>query len=89
MASSISNQGALAEREVLDRATCKHNWVIDAPAGPSSRGVCCLCGEERQFQNFIEGSYWANDVSLEQLSGGSRIPTPIGASKVLDMEQEE
>jgi hypothetical protein len=31
-----------------------------------------LCGEERQFRNYIEGSSWGYDVSVEQLSGASR-----------------
>ena len=55
--------------------TCSHQWVIDSPAGPTSRGVCGLCNEERQFQNYIEGSSWRYDVSLDQLAGVSRLPT--------------
>ena len=33
---------------------CQHYWVIERPNGPTSRGVCRLCSEERDFPNFIE-----------------------------------
>lgn len=61
--------------ELPEAPTCSHQWVIDSPAGPTSRGVCRLCDEERQFQNYIEGSSWGYDVPLDQLAGGSRFPT--------------
>ena len=61
--------------EVLEAPSCQHVWVIDTPNGPSSKGVCAICTEEKEFQNYIEGSAWGYDVSIEQLSGGSRIPT--------------
>ena len=73
METSSSDWGAGSE--IMETPTCRHQWLIDSPAGPSSKGVCRLCGEERDFQNYIEGSSWGYDVSLEQLAGGSRIPT--------------
>ena len=30
---------------------CAHHWLIETAAGPVSKGVCRLCGEERQFTN--------------------------------------
>ena len=30
---------------------CAHHWVIDAAAGPLSKGRCRLCGEEKEFSN--------------------------------------
>ena len=33
---------------------CTHHWVIDAPSGPVSRGVCKLCDQVREFENSIE-----------------------------------
>ena len=69
-----SLQGVGVGPEVLEAPKCRHQWLIDTPAGPSSRGVCRLCAEERQFQNYIEGTSWGTDISLEQLSGGSRFP---------------
>ena len=58
--------------EVLEAPTCLHQWMIGPPAGPSSKGVCRLCGEEKEFQNYIEGKTWGYDVSLDQLSGRAR-----------------
>ena len=54
---------------------CHHHWVIDRPNGPTSRGLCRTCGERRDFLNYSEGSAWGSDVSFDQLSGGSRVPT--------------
>ena len=75
VAKSTSAEGTNVGTELPEAPTCSHQWVIDSPAGPTSRGVCRLCDEERQFQNFIEGSAWGYDVSVEQLAGGSRFPT--------------
>ncbi len=59
---------------------CQHHWVIERPAGPVSKGECRSCGEKRDFLNYIEGG-WGGDVSLEQLSGGSRLPSNIDVSR--------
>ena len=32
-------------------AVCTHHWVIDPPQGPTSRGSCARCGQERFFDN--------------------------------------
>ena len=37
---------------------CQHHWVIDAPNGPVSRGVCKLCQEVREFENSIDVNKW-------------------------------
>ena len=37
------------------KAACQHHWMIPTPAGPVSIGTCRSCGEEREFQNYIEG----------------------------------
>jgi len=60
--------------EVIEAPTCQHQWLIESPHGPSSTGECRICGEEREFQNYIEGSAWGYDSSSE-LGGGSRVPT--------------
>ncbi len=75
-----SNQDELVALEATQELPgCQHHWVIDRPAGPVSKGVCRSCGEERDFLNYIEGG-WGGDVSLEQLSGGSRLPSSIDVS---------
>ena len=39
------------------RTRCQHHWILDAPAGPVSKGACRSCGEERCFPNYIEGRF--------------------------------
>ena len=88
MEGSTTVQGAGAGAEVLEAPSCAHQWLIDTPAGKFSKGTCRLCGEEKQFQNYIEGTSWGYDISLEQLAGGSRIPTTrdMRENKGLDEE---
>lgn len=33
--------------------TCRHHWKIEEAQGPTSRGVCKLCGMNREFLNTI------------------------------------
>ena len=38
---------------------CAHHWLIEAAAGPVSKGKCQLCGEEREFSNSTDSySTW-------------------------------
>jgi hypothetical protein len=30
-----------------------HRWRIEEPNGPISRGVCKVCGVEKQFKNWL------------------------------------
>ena len=30
-----------------------HHWLIDTPCGPTSEGVCTVCGERRVFPNSL------------------------------------
>ena len=71
MGSVSKRQRTLLGAEIQEGPVCRHHWLIDRPAGPVSKGVCRLCGEERDFQNYVEGSSWGYNVSLEELSGGS------------------
>ena len=80
MDQAASKNEAVLGPEVQEEPVCQHYWVIDKPAGPVSKGVCRLCSEEREFLNYIEGTSWSNDISLEQLSGGSRLPADVDVS---------
>ncbi len=33
---------------------CRHVWIIEMPQGPTSKGVCEICGIEKEFLNYIE-----------------------------------
>ena len=50
-----------------DAGPCCHHWVIEAPDGPVSLGSCRVCGETREFKNFIESAPW-RDESRESAS---------------------
>jgi len=41
---------------------CPHHWMIERAAGPTSKGVCRLCGEERDFDNSLEAPSWVAEV---------------------------
>ena len=77
MKSARSTQELVLEPEGQEPPACQHHWMIDKPAGPVSRGVCRACGEERDFRNYVEGSAWGNDITLDQLAGRSRIPSGL------------
>ena len=80
MESVTSQNEALLESDAKELPVCQHYWMIEKPEGPVSKGMCRLCGEKREFQNYIESTKWqsrSDDVSLEQLAGGSRLPAGI------------
>ena len=51
------------EKEV---EACRHHWVIEAPTGPVSRGMCQRCEEVRDFKNYIEAAPWGEDAPAPQ-----------------------
>ena len=51
---------------------CQHHWVIDAPDGPVSRGVCKLCQLVREFKNTVGGDKWGY-FRLSKNNDGQRV----------------
>ena len=39
---------------------CRHHWVIQAADGPVSNGSCRVCGETREFKNYVESASWGD-----------------------------
>ena len=37
---------------------CRHHWMIESPNGPTSQGVCKLCGQRGEFKNSMPVSGW-------------------------------
>ena len=35
---------------------CSHYWIIDSADGPTSNGVCRICGAEKEFFNSFDGT---------------------------------
>jgi hypothetical protein len=48
-----SKVGAILDKSIT-KSTCKHHWIIEVPEGPTSKGVCKLCGEIKIFDNIVE-----------------------------------
>ncbi len=54
------------QRKLDEFMACTHHWVIEAPNGHVSRGVCKLCEEVRDFENSIHADTW-----IPRKTGGS------------------
>ncbi len=39
---------------------CRHHWVIQPADGPVSNGACQICGETREFKNYVESATWGD-----------------------------
>jgi hypothetical protein len=56
------------ERATKERS-CRHHWLIESPHGPTSMGICKLCGAQREFSNSATDFLW-EDEPLSELSHG-------------------
>ena len=43
-------------KEPVAPVGCRHYWVIESAEGPTSKGVCKLCGAEKEFFNSFYGT---------------------------------
>jgi hypothetical protein len=34
--------------------TCPHHWLIEPAVGPTSKGVCKICGSVKIFMNIVD-----------------------------------
>ena len=55
---------------------CRHHWLIQAADGPTSVGVCRICGETRDFKNYVETATWGDARLISR-------PDPLPASAVV------
>ena len=58
-----SRNEAVAADEQADEpdsglSDCAHHWEIESPNGPTSVGVCKVCGETKEFRNSITSTGW-------------------------------
>ncbi|NQW17075.1 MAG: hypothetical protein HQ478_06265 [Chloroflexi bacterium] len=60
-------------------SVCVHQWSIEPPNGPTSEGVCNLCGDSRDFNNSYEISSWDNRKKHNPKPGSP--PEKASASK--------
>ena len=40
-----------------------HHWIIDSPKGPTSSGICKICGKMQEFDNWGPDSIKYGDIS--------------------------
>ena len=66
---------------------CSHHWVIQDGDGPTSAGVCRLCGELKQFKNYLEKSHWGDDRAKSE-SRTSLLGRPSKARVILEDDED-
>ena len=52
-------------------AECRHHWVIQPADGPVSNGACQICGENREFKNYVESATWGDSRIASKNSSAS------------------
>ncbi len=52
---------------------CRHHWVIQPATGPVSPGLCQICGEAREFKNYVEASTWGDDKGASRAGAGAEV----------------
>ena len=72
-------------------ATCCHHWAIQPATGPVSQGVCRLCGEVREFKNYVEAATWGDSrLSNRSNSDDSQgLVKPVSNKEVIKDGGEE
>lgn len=54
----FKQKGITLSNEEKIGSECTHTWMIDSPNGPTSVGVCKLCGVRNEFKNSMPVSGW-------------------------------
>ena len=68
MATKLLEKTVSEQDEKKAEKTCVHHWLIEAPEGPVSKGICKKCGEEKEFQNYFPYSSWDNAQTDDETS---------------------
>ena len=55
---------------------CCHHWVIQPADGPISNGSCQVCGETREFKNYVEAATWGDSRTSSKGSAASDTAEP-------------
>ena len=45
---------------------CRHYWIIEPAAGPTSDGRCQICGRTKTFNNFVQASTWGDEQAAKK-----------------------
>ena len=64
----MTNRSSVTEApEHPGPSACRHYWVIQPASGPLSPGLCQVCGENREFKNYVDHAW--DDYNLVSRSG--------------------
>ncbi len=74
--------------EVENIQGCAHHWVIQPAMGPSSQGVCQICGESKDFQNYVEAASWGDSRHAGRSSEASKEAMALTNSAGQDDDEE-
>ncbi len=77
------NRLETAPEEPTCKGKCCHYWIIEPADGPTSKGMCQFCGEEKEFDNCGPDlwSRWARDALTPAEFSGSGLPDVAPAEK--------
>jgi len=56
MEAQLAERTAILERLPESENSCHHYWMIETAEGPTSKGRCKFCGEEREFYNYLRNA---------------------------------
>ena len=79
------SKGFVAERAEENVSQCPHHWLIDPAGGPTSEGVCRLCGAHRHFRNYLDDAPWDNN----EPGSGDSVKAAISSVSPADEPDEE
>jgi hypothetical protein len=68
-------------------AACCHHWVIQSADGPVSNGSCQICGEIREFKNYVESATWGDSRMTSNSSSASAMVSSTSDDE--DMNDQE
>jgi len=47
---AVKSEETTIEKQSTEQ--CVHHWIIEPPDGPTSKGVCKICGSIKEFENW-------------------------------------
>ncbi len=80
-------QFSVLEQQGEEIDSCPHHWVIQEADGPQSAGICRLCGAVKEFNNYLEASYWGDDKSRKD-SGAGLLGKPSRSPVILEEDED-
>ena len=78
----VQQAEAVLDQEVPEGfLICQHHWLIKSADGPTSTGVCQVCGEAKDFNNYVETATWGDTRLINR-------PDPVPASAIVTVPSD-